>query len=292
MSRERHISRGLVSKSGAFFSDFLQNHTAAGPATVRKYSQVVEALLKRNKSFSIEEAGRFCKQKNRTYVRAAVSKYIEFLENSGDIPEDSALKLIAKLPKVHEPPARRRTLPESSDLIKIIRSLDGDYRRVAWFIFYTGARISEALDLRLKDVDFTAGECTIYTKHKIERAPRIVKPPGEFIQELKVHLGKLGILGGEQVFLPDSKASLKSRVDMFNQRFKSICLDVLGKSVGSHEFRRFAGTKIYEATGDIKLVRDFLGHADVRTTMRYAEYADKNNALEKGRDIMTKIEDE
>lgn len=288
MFRERRISRVVVSERGRKFGKYIGDHTPAGPATVKKYVQVLEALL-RGKDFSIEDAARYCKRKNRTYVRAALNKYIEFMGHLGELPEwgpGSAEHLKSKLPRVHEPAPRSRSLPAREELVEVVKRLDGDYRRAALFIFYTGARISEAMDLRLRDVDFEAGEATIYVKHKVEKAPRTVKPPREYLEELKAHVGKLGILGPEHVFLPDSKASLRSRVDMFNQKFKRECLDVMGRSVGSHEFRRFAGTRIYEETRDIKLVRDFLGHADVRTTMKYTEYADKNTALERGRDIM------
>lgn len=292
MIPERTISGAGVSGPGKKFEEFLVNHTAAGPLTVNKYMRILRALLKQSNSFEIESAARFCKQKNRTYVRAAVVKYIEFLEHIGGLPEwgpGSRDFLVKKLPKVHEPPRRARKLPASEDLLEAVKRLDKDNRLAAMFMFYTGARSEEAMGVRLKDIDFEAGDVTIFGKGKVEKAPRIVKPPREYLDELKGYLGGLGILGGEYVFNPDSHASLESRTRMFRAAWGKVCQEVLGRTIGAHDFRRFAGTTVYEATGDAKAAKDFLGHSRIETTMRYIEYADKNRTLEKGRDIMAGV---
>lgn len=42
---------------------------------------------------------------------------------------------------------------------------------------------------------------------------------------------------------------------------------------GPHDLRHAAGTDTLEATGDIRAVQDVLGHADLKSTMRYTKIA-------------------
>jgi integrase/recombinase XerD len=52
--------------------------------------------------------------------------------------------------------------------------------------------------------------------------------------------------------------------------------------ISNHALRHYAGTLGYLHTGDLRAVQDFLGHADPRTTARYAHVVDmakKNPAL-------------
>lgn len=291
---ERAISGLPFLEGGKKFAKFLEDHTAAGPKTVNKYVRILRALMKDAKTFSIEEASRFSKRKNRTYVRAAIVKYIEFLEDQGELPEygpGSRDFLVRKLPKVHEPPPKPRKLPEGEDLLKAVNKLEKEYRQAAMFMFYTGARSEEALGVKLKDIDFDTGDVIIYGKGKVEKIPRTVKLPENFLGELRDYHRGRGTLNNEFVFIPDSNASMESRTRMFRKAFGQACKKVLGKSIGAHDFRRFAGTMVYSNTRDVKAAMDFLGHSKIETTKRYIEYADKGKALEKGRDIMAGIQE-
>ena len=51
----------------------------------------------------------------------------------------------------------------------------------------------------------------------------------------------------------------------------------LKKRISPHKLRSTFGTNLYQETGDIYLVADVLGHADVNTTRRhYAAMSDAN----------------
>lgn len=290
---ERVISGQLAPARGKKFAEFLADHTSVGPGTVDKYVRVIRALLKEANIFSIEAASRFSKKKNRTYVRAAIVKYIEFMDSLGELEEwgpGSAEGLIKKLPRVHEPPPKPRKLPEAEELLQAIAELEKEYRFAALFMFYTGARSEEAMGVKLKDVDFDTGDVTIYGKGKVQKAPREVKLPASFLGDLRTYHRSLGTLSGEYLFVTDSKASLESRTRLFRRAFGAACKKILGRTIGAHDFRRFAGTTVYMNTRDPKAARDFLGHAKIDTTMRYIDYADRSSTLEKARDIMAHVE--
>ena len=76
---------------------------------------------------------------------------------------------------------------------------------------------------------------------------------------------------------------------MFNRKLKIVCEEVLGKSTGSHDFRRIVATKLLKETGNIQMVQQILGHEKIETTQKYTKYADNENYMNQARDIMGNI---
>jgi integrase len=52
-------------------------------------------------------------------------------------------------------------------------------------------------------------------------------------------------------------------------------LDLKRPGVSNHALRHTGATLAYKYTHDLRAVRDLLGHADPRTTARYARVVDK-----------------
>lgn len=50
--------------------------------------------------------------------------------------------------------------------------------------------------------------------------------------------------------------------------------------MGVHTLRRTGACKLFEKTRDLKVVKDWLGHADIKTTMHYLRYRDGYDKLE------------
>lgn len=269
-----------------------------GPRTVKKYISVVSPLLEDTPNsgalpvFSFDAAARLIKRKNRVYVRAAIIKYVEFMMHEGVLTDADAVQWWnpatgkSRLPSVKEPPAKPKEIPSSHDILRVIGRMEKEDRPVAMFMFYTGCRISEALAVKMKDINFKTGAVTVYGKGRIEKKPRGVKVPVAFATEIEKVAKDLGILGGETVFWPNSKATVMSKVDIFNRRFRVACVEILGHSIGSHDLRRIVATKLLEQTGDIQLVQDILGHEKIETTQRYTKYANKEKNLDRAREVM------
>ena len=289
MGREITISRELGSGWGQKFQEFLSNFTSVGQNTNDKYVKVVRALMNNRAKFTIERASRFSKQKNRLYVRAAIMHFMDFLEYNKILDPAESAYYKTLVPKVREPPPKPRQLPDVQQLWKIVMSMEKEYRHVGQFLFYTGCRASEALGLKYNDVDWNSGQVTLYGKGRTEKKPRAAKIPIPFAQEIYIYLKDLGVLGGEYAFLPDSSAKLNSRVDMFNQKFARACNDILGRPIGSHEFRRVVGSVLLGKTKDLQMVQRVLGHADVKTTQKYTQYTSIDDDLNNARSIMGSI---
>src|SRR4030042_1204125 len=174
-NRERVIPRQSAPAWGQSFLESLQRHTELGPASSKKYMNIIRSMLGRNKAFNIERAATFSRKKNRQYVRAAIVKYLDFMVYSGEISEDVRNIFLKNIPKVREAPTKPRGLADIESVWKIMDLMEKEYRYVAQFLLYTGCRISEAMELRMKDIDFKTNVAVVYGKGRMEKNPRPAK---------------------------------------------------------------------------------------------------------------------
>jgi len=275
---------------GQKFADYLAEIAAVGPGTARRYRYVVRELLGRASLFSYEQACRFVKKKNRVYARAAVAKLLEYLEHTGELEEDQVAVMIKKLPKVREAPPKDKEIPTIPEILQVMKAMDKDDRLIARFMFYTGARVHEAVGVKLRDINFKTGRIILYGKGRLEKKSRAAKISLEFAAELDREAKALGLLGPEFIFWPNSKASISSRTAMFNEKLNKAGVKALGKTFGgTHNFRRAVASRLLEETDNIEFVQEILGHEKIDTTKKYAKYINREKQLDQARDIMTRI---
>lgn len=206
-------------------------------------------------------------------------------------------------------PARRLTLPdtlERDEVTAVLEALEAPYKLVGQVLYGCGLRLSEALTLRVRDIDFQAG--TIRTLNAKGNKGRALPLPKRLAPLLEVHLKQVregfeedlraGFAG---VFLPDTfERKLPGAARDWNWQwvFPAIRLTVTErdgllrryhlhetgvqkeikraaaragvlKRVSPHTFRHSFATHLLRMGYDIRTVQDMLGHADVATTMIY-----------------------
>lgn len=177
---------------------------------------------------------------------------------------------------------------------------------VGSLLYGAGLRVSEALRLRVKDVDFAAGTVTVREgkgdKDRVTMLPRNLHQPLSAHLELQKHLW----LGQEAqraipVYLPpalerkypqapyrwewqfvfpaqrvatdplDGRQKRHHMKPDAVQRALKIAADRAGiaKNVSPHVLRHSFATHLLEAGYDVRRVQDLLGHEDISTTMIY-----------------------
>ena len=134
----------------------------------------------------------------------------------------------------------------------------------------TGIRVSECVGLDISDVDFKNGgihihrkggkEVTVYFGVEVEEALR------DYMDE---RLGIEAEPGSENaLFLSLQKKRISVRsVENLVKKYAKIVTPL--KKITPHKLRSTYGTNLYRETGDIYLVADVLGHADVNTTKKH-----------------------
>jgi len=196
---------------------------------------------------------------------------------------------------------------------RLIKNTEVEYQLIISLIYGTGLRLTEALSLRVKDIDIERETVTVYFgkggKSRILPFPENLKQ--EFIDHLKkiekIYLKdrEKNILGVElpyflekkyknvakewnwfwifpsKTLAVDNKTGVVRRSHIYPttiQRVikKALIKSKINKKVSVHTLRHSYATHLLEAGYDIKMIQELLGHANLQTTMIYTHVAKMN----------------
>jgi len=188
----------------------------------------------------------------------------------------------------------------------ILAQMSGVHRLLAELLYGTGMRISEALGLRVKDVDF--GHRAIYVREGKGGKDRVVMLPQSLLASIRAQLGacrqvwqadvdenhagvemphalerkypRAGSSWGWFWVFPQDHHSTDPRSgivrrhhlydETFQRAFKRAVREAgITKPATPHTLRHSFATHLLQAGSDIRTVQELLGHADVATTMIY-----------------------
>lgn len=151
-------------------------------------------------------------------------------------------------------------------------------RALLEFLYATGARISEACDLNLDDLDLSARVVRLFGKGSKER----VVPFGRVAEDhLRTYLG----VGGRRALEPETWARPSDRDAVFltnkgrrlnRQKAWNIVRDVgrragITRELSPHVLRHSCATHMLEHGADLRIVQEMLGHATISTTQIYTK---------------------
>lgn len=134
-----------------------------------------------------------------------------------------------------------------------------------------GLRASEALNVRVRDVDWVSGQLMVRQgKGKKDRAVWLNDTDLELLRAWKARRP----VAHEQLFTTLKGTPINDRDlrEMVKRRARKAGI---GKDVHPHLLRHTFATDLYRATTDIRLVQKTLGHADISTTMLYTHLVDE-----------------
>lgn len=143
-------------------------------------------------------------------------------------------------------------------------------RAIIALMAWNGLRSIEVLRLTLSDLKFSQGKISIWGKGKSEKSKDMIKLSSTSKRELLAYLKKKKVIRGK-VF---PELTRKELDDLINHYFK--ILRVKGK-FSPHSLRHTAGQVMYDKKIPLELIQKTLRHADMRTTMIYAQKAIDRN---------------
>jgi integron integrase len=203
-------------------------------------------------------------------------------------------------------PQRLPTVLTQGEVEGLLRTMRGVTWLMAMLLYGAGLRLTECLQLRVKDIDFSRNE--IVVREGKGRKDRVTMLPGALAAPLTTHLQRVRKLhhadlqaGFGRVCLPDA---LARKYPNANREWgwqwvfpaSRICTDPrfgkpqryhihesvlqkavhaaarqarITKPVGPHSLRHSFATDLLRAGYDIRTVQELLGHRDVKTTMIY-----------------------
>lgn len=211
---------------------------------------------------------------------------------------------------------RRRRLPvvlSVAEVQRIFDAMSGTLRLMAMLTYGCGLRLSECLNLRVKDLDLERG-MIIVRSGKGDKDRRTVLPE-RLLDDLIAHLAEVRTLFDADraqdlngVYLPfalerkypsagkewgwfwvfpargvstDPRSGIVRRHHqhpvLFQRAFHAAARTAgIVKRVTVHTLRHSFATHLLEGGTDIRTIQDLLGHSDLRTTMIYTHVASKN----------------
>jgi integron integrase len=235
-----------------------------------------------------------------------LKKDIEFIN------EISRAKKIKHLPIVFS----------KSETTKIFENLNGVPKLVVSLLYGAGLRLSEALRLRIKDIDFEYKQLTI-RDGKGEKDRHSVLPLS-IMPELKKHLNnvfkihKNDLASGKgetvlpyalkakyknagkefgwqyafpsDVFTFDKQTGINYRLHLHESTIQRAVKDAIKKAgvlkAGSpHTFRHSFATHLLESGYDIRTIQELLGHQSVKTTMIYTHVLNRGIGVRSPLDV-------
>lgn len=207
-------------------------------------------------------------------------------------------------------PARGRTRPpvvmSRQEVHSLLARLEDPWKLIAQIMYGSGLRLMEAMQLRVKDLDF--GQSHITVQHGKGDKSRVVPLPNALEKRLTLHLAQLRekhlmdlAAGAGDVHLPPSILRNSPKLardwlwqwlfpsailstDTKNARITSLHLHedsmtrqvreaarkaAIPKRITSHTLRHSFATHLLESGTDIRTVQSLLGHSEISTTMIY-----------------------
>jgi integron integrase len=206
-------------------------------------------------------------------------------------------------------PRVQRRLPvvlSQDELAAVFRGLEGEQLLFAQLLYGTGMRLTEGLQLRVKDIDF-AHRAIIVRAGKGGK-DRVLMLPESLVPAMREQLARSHVLwamdqskaqGGVEMphalerkypragaswawfwvfpqakLSTDPRSAVMRRHHLFDQTFQRAFKRAvegagIAKPATPHTLRHAFATHLLQAGYDIRTVQELLGHADVATTMIY-----------------------
>lgn len=205
---------------------------------------------------------------------AALRSFFKYCFKRGHIEKNPAHLLVV--------PKKDKSLPKTATVEDIERMMDavntettqGLQNRAILELFYgTGMRLSELTGLNLSDIDLKQNQVTVKGKGNKQR----IIPLGKTVSRiLKDFIGKRPELYGDRtdadankaLFIAASGQRIYDRaVGLIVEKYFKMTSEVTQKS--PHVLRHSFATHMLDNGADIRIIKEFLGHANLAATQVY-----------------------
>ena len=207
---------------------------------------------------------------------AAVKAFMRYVEYRHPAALNQARQILAIPTKRHDQPLiRHLTMDEISAILDapdITTRLGIRDRAMLHLCFAAALRVSELVTAQVADLSLRGtASLRVQGKGRRERCLPLWK---QTVADLRAWLAVRSENPAPELFLnatnrPMSRDGFEYVLDKHVRAAAAACPSLAGRSISPHQLRHSCALIMLEATGDIRKVALWLGHADVRTTEVY-----------------------
>lgn len=213
--------------------------------------------------------------------------FFKYFFNKDMIKANVASKVAS--PKQHEKPIIRLEPQETTELMYSCNTLSGfsEHQRkynehfrirdnaILSLFLTTGIRVSECVGLNIDDFNFSLNSFRVTRKGGNQVILYFSEETAETLQQYLKYRDTLQIPKEERAMFISSqgKRMMVRTMEYLVKKYAKIATPL--KNITPHKLRSTYGTNLYNATNDIYVVAEVLGHKDVNTTKKhYAAISD------------------
>ena len=256
------------------FAEYLRIKRGLGEKTVDGYVSDINQFLKFSEgSLDSYTINHYIEQSLKTKKACTINRFISAMVNLREW-----LELIGKKYEFRTPERLRtaKRLPKfiSYDKLKTIFNLpvktEIDYRNmfIFLFIYSTGIRVSEAVNIKLSDIHTDKGFVSVSGKGNKQRAVPIATRVKPLLEEyIKIHRVAILKNNGSDYLFVGKKGKLTRQ--MIWRIIKDIGLKLGIENSHPHLLRHSYATALTTGGADLRIVEALLGHKNLETTTIY-----------------------
>lgn len=278
----------------SFFSGYLQRMRSASPHTVRAYRDTLKlyfTFLGRNASvarlqmqdLNVDQVVQFLQyleedRKNERATRnsrlAALRSFFGHLLRSDPTRAEQYHRVLAIPSKRHHVPQAIYLEPE--EVRTLLAQPDQKTRAgvrdhaILLFLYNTGARISEALAVRLADLRLERPrQVRLHGKGEKDRICPLWKETVVALRRICGNLPDDALIFRNAQGQPLTRDGVAYLLDKYTRTAAKDSPTLRKRHVTPHVMRHSCAVALLQAGMDITVIRDYLGHVSVATTNRY-----------------------
>jgi len=251
--------------------------------TIESYKRDLDKFLEYNKNTSIdnisnEDLKKYIKYLNdnglneKSIARniSSLKSFYKFLVISKYVSSNTSDSLY--LPKIKKSLPSTLTEEEVMSLLDIHLTDNFSYRNKAMLelLYATGLRVSELINLKLQDIDFSQDIIRTFGKGSKERIIPIGDYAKEYLEKYiyEYRSSMLKKENNEYIFL-NNHGKQMTRQGFFKIIKKIAKEKGINKELSPHTLRHSFASHLLKYGADLRTIQELLGHSDISTTQIY-----------------------